>query len=122
MITSGPAPTKDEAHRIDTFRWIGCVVSYQYLKRRDQRNLAQYDVHHLVEGNRRLGHAFTIPLHPWFHRGLIEDGWTAQDMREEFGPSRARNPRDFAARFGSDRELLDVTNQLLAAMAKGRAA
>jgi hypothetical protein len=121
MKSSLPPPTVAEARRIDEFRWIGCVVSYLHLKRREP-NLAQYDVHHLVDGNRKLGWAETIPLHPWYHRGLVEIGWTAQEMREEFGPSKARNPREFSERFGSDLELLEATNALLDQQRKSRAA
>lgn len=122
MKSSLPPPTKAESERLDRFRWIGCVVSNLFLGRNKPNNLAGYDVHHLIDGNRKVSWLATIPLEPWFHRGVIPDGWTAQEMREQFGPSKARNPREFAQRFGSDRDLLEATNALIAAHERERAA
>ena len=111
-------PTKAEQDRIEKFRWIGCVVSLVYLKIAD----VPYDVHHLVEGGSRLGHLYTIPLSPWHHRGVVPLGRSALEMTERFGPSKALSPQAFAARFGSDHELLEMTNALIAAHERAMAA
>lgn len=118
MKTSTGKPTKAEQDRIDKFRWIGCVVSHVFLGIRD----VPYDVHHLVEGGKRMGHAFTIPLHPWFHRGVPPEGMDVIETTAFYGPSLALNPKQFRERFGTDRELLDVTNALIAAHEKAMAA
>lgn len=52
-------------------------------------------VHHIVQGNRRLGHLFTLPLCAIHHQG---------DGRE--APSVHFAKRSFVARYGSELELL----------------
>lgn len=95
--------TKAERQRIESFRNIGCIVS----------GSSEYDVHHLTEGGRRLGHLFTIPLHPWFHRGVPEDGWSQSAMEQAFGPSLAKSKRAFVERFGTEAQLLQKVNERL---------
>lgn len=111
-------PTKAEQERIDKFRWIGCVVSHVFLNLKE----VPYDVHHLVEGGKRLGHAFSIPLSPWFHRGIPPDGMNVIEATARYGPSLALNPKRFKEHFGTDRELLEATNRLIEAMERARAA
>jgi hypothetical protein len=65
-----------------------------------------YDVQHLLSGGVRRGHLATIPLCPAHHRGV------------EFSPSMhlasvARGPRTFREIFGSDDELLTLTDRLI---------
>lgn len=52
-------------------------------------------IHHIIQGNRRMGHLFTIPLCPLHHQG---------DGRE--APSVHFTKRTFVARYGSELELL----------------
>ena len=52
-------------------------------------------VHHIVQGNRRLGHLFTIPLCPIHHTG---DG--------RIVPSVHGSKRTFVQRYGAELELL----------------
>jgi len=91
---------------------LGCIVSRLYFNRWEPA-----EIHHLVEGRKRLGHQYTIPLSTWFHRG-IPPRW---DMRPSecdklIGPSLARSKRDFVAKFGTERELLAKTNELISEM------
>lgn len=95
--------THEEENRIDRFRHIGCIVSRS----------PEYDVHHLTDGGRRLGHAFTIPLHPWYHRGVPYPGMSQEGMRLNFGPSLAKSKKEFEAQFGTEEELLAKTNAIL---------
>ncbi len=115
--TSLPAPTAADRERFDRLRELGCIVSRVYLKR-----YAAPDVHHLLSGGVRISHQATIPLSPWFHRGVVPLRMTAVQARERFGPSKARNPEQFRERYGSDEELLAATNQLLEAIRDGKAA
>jgi hypothetical protein len=89
---------------------LGCVVSRLI----DLDRWEPADIHHLVEGQRRLGHQSTIPLSPWFHRGVP----SRFDMRpseatKALGPSLAINKRAFVEQFGTERQLLELTNELL---------
>ena len=89
---------------------LGCIVSFLYLERKQVPG----DIHHLVEGQKRLGNEYTICLHPWFHRGIVPDGCLcAAHAETQFGPSLALNKREFVLRFGTERSLLERTNYLL---------
>jgi hypothetical protein len=95
-------PTKEEAARWDDFRLVGCIACWML-----GHPETPYDVQHLLSGGRRVSHLWTIPLCPAHHRNV------------EFSPSLhiasiARNPRTFREVFGSDNDLLLLTNRLLA--------
>jgi hypothetical protein len=52
-----PAPNKAEKARIEAMMKLGCIVcDYFGAKSRAQ------ECHHIVEGNKRLGHWYTLPL------------------------------------------------------------
>jgi hypothetical protein len=99
--------TKADRMRYDCFRHIGCIVSRLYLDRYEL-----YDVHHLVEGY-RLGNQYTIPLNPWFHRGVTVDNCSQADMERIYGPSLAKNKRAFVDTFGTERQLLEKVNAMV---------
>ena len=71
------------------------------------------DVHHLVEGRKRLGNDYTICLCPWHHRGIPPTGLDVRQAEEIAGPSLARNKKAFYDAFGSEKDLLETTNQAL---------
>ena len=76
------------------------------------------EAHHIVDnGYRRLsgGHQATIPLCPWHHRGEPLADVTVRATKELLGPSLARHKREFVARFGTERELLEKVNDLIIA-------
>ena len=75
------------------------------------------EAHHLVDkGYRALsgGHAATIPLGRWHHRGVPFFALTPRMMETLYGPSRELAKKRFVAEFGSDRELLELTDRWLA--------
>lgn len=80
-----------------------------------QRGLstAYIEIHHLLSGNKRRGHMFTISLCQWHHRG-VTDGLDASSMEILFGPSLAKGSKPFHFWFGTDEELLATQNRLLA--------
>jgi hypothetical protein len=90
---------------------LGCVVSRIFFNRWEPA-----DIHHLVEGRKRLGHQYTIPLSPWFHRGVPPADLRPSEATERLGPSLAISKRKFVERFGTERELLEQTNKLLEVM------
>lgn len=98
--TSTGKPTKIEADRIDDFRRVGCIACRSTLGVFNP----SYDVHHIVRGNRRLGHWFTIPLCPQHHRYNDKRGeWT----------SIAHGSRAFERVHGSELQLWQKTQYLL---------
>lgn len=94
--------TKADKERIAKFRHIGCIIS----------GSPEYDVHHIVDGV-RLGNQYTIPLHPWYHRGVPFNGYSQAKMEKEFGPSLAKSKEQFIDKFGSEMELLKRVNGML---------
>lgn len=109
MQSSAKSANKAERDRWDSFRHVGCIVTRLF-----HQSYAEYDVHHLVEGGRRLGHRYTIPLSPWFHRGIPPEFMTARQAELELGPSFALNKKAFIERFGTERQLLDEVNEMIA--------
>jgi len=107
------AANKMDRARFDMLRRIGCIAC-----RKDGHRNDQIDVHHLTEGGRRLGHQQTIPLCPWHHRGVIP--FLPYPVEQKYlhltAPSLAVSRRDFEAKYGTQRELLDEVNKLLEAV------
>lgn len=100
------APTKAEQRRFLDLQEIGCMAC-----RIEGSPGEPSDIHHLVEGGKRLGHSYTIPLCPWHHRGISE--LPANVATHQFGPSLARSKRAFVERYGTERALLRKANKLL---------
>jgi hypothetical protein len=108
MKHSTGSPTKAEDARMAAIKDGPCVCCHQ-------RGLPSYcpEIHHLLSGNKRRGHLYTIGLCAWHHRQVIHEGWTAATMRAGFGPSLAAGSKPFHAEFGSDAELLALQNSLI---------
>lgn len=100
-------PTKAESDRMTRIVEYGCIVS-----RLKWRIYSPPDVHHLLDGGRRMGHWYTIPLNPWFHRGICESGMSQRDMARVYGPSMALDLPGFEFEFGGDRYLWEVIQRL----------
>jgi hypothetical protein len=90
---------------------LGCIVSRLYFDRWEPA-----EIHHLVEGRKRLGHQFTIPLSPWFHRGVPPADLRPSEATQLLGPSLAMSKRSFVERFDTERNLLEQTNKLIEVM------
>lgn len=102
----------DDVERFAKLYALGCVVSRVFFNRWEPA-----DIHHLVEGRKRLGHQFTIPLSPWFHRGIPPlPEMRPSEAEKQIGPSLARSKRDFVAAYGTERDLLEQTNKLIEVM------
>lgn len=102
-------------------REIGCLMCRLMKK----RPLAT-EKHHLLStglhGNgKRRGEKATIGGCGYHHRGAAAVGTAmARSLKEQgYGPSLADEPRAFRARFGTDDELLELQNKLIAAWRKG---
>jgi hypothetical protein len=64
-------PTKYEADRIDAMLRLGCVACAFI-----DLPVPFAEVHHILDGGRRMGHWFTIPLCPGHHR----DVWSPEQL------------------------------------------
>jgi RecA-dependent nuclease len=106
-FSTGPAPTKAEAKRMDLIPEAGCLACWIVTGR-----LVACEVHHLTIGGKhgapRRGHAFTVGLCGWHHRGI-------PPLRA--GPSYAREPSAFRRQFGDDAALLQLQSRRLAVVA-----
>lgn len=101
--------TKAEQARFDAMKELGlCVACY----RRGIHGRGHIEIHHLLSGNKRIGHMATVSLCVWHHRGMAQAG-THAEMAETFGPSLANGSKPFRAEFGNDKELLLIQNILL---------
>lgn len=103
------APTKAEAERMAKIVQIGCILC----NADPPGTSGTPEVHHLLDCGQRRGHAFTICLCSWHHRGVPPDGMKKKEATEKFGPSLDQGTKLFKARFGKDDELLEYQNHLL---------
>lgn len=100
--------TARQRRRFQALQDMGCIACRQL------GHYRQVDVSHLLSGGRRRGHDATIGECPWHHRGVPPDGMSTGQAEQALGPSRARSPRRYRERFGTDDELLAMTNDYLA--------
>ena len=87
---SGSTLTPRQREWLDRLAELSCIAC-----RKDGIADTPGEVHHIVQGNRRLGHLFTLLLCPPHHRG---DG--------RMVPSVHFTKRTFVQRYGSELELL----------------
>lgn len=91
------APTVEEQAWMDAIVRIGCCVCI-----RTGLGATPGEVHHRLRAGRKLGHRFTLCLCPSHHRGGLDN---------RFIVSRDHNQRRFEARYGSEEELQEWTEQ-----------
>lgn len=123
MKHSTGKPTKAEQDRLDAIHdmeCIACEMERGFAKNRGELWPGQpfrTEAHHLVDRGYRKhsgGHASTLPLEAWHHRGRVLDGLTGREMKELYGPSLALHKREFVAQYGSERTLLAEIDRRLA--------
>lgn len=107
---STDAPTAEDEVRFAAIKKAGCIVA-----RLRGQGFLECEIHHLTitAGSVRRGHAYTIGLNPWTHRGEPINGWSADKCYELLGPSLKLHGRAFKAAFGGDMTLLKHQNDLL---------
>jgi hypothetical protein len=108
--------SKSDKRRYESLQRHGCIAS-----RKAGWGWVAPDIHHIVSnGYRRLsgGNKATIPLSPWFHRGVPPCGLTEQQATDMFGPSMALNKKAFVERFGTEAQLLEEVNLVIESMEK----
>lgn len=91
---------------------LGCLACHQL------GHFRFADYHHIKSGNKRIGHHAGVGLCEWHHRGVPLVNDSAAETEKLFGPSLARNPRAFHAKFGTDSALLEQQDEILGAAAR----
>jgi hypothetical protein len=107
-------PTKAEQERLDAIHAMPCLAC------EFEKNMlpqpSRTEAHHLVDKGYRShsgGHMATIPLCGWHHRGETAGTLYKREMQTLYGPSLEHTKRAFTASYGSERELLAITNARL---------
>ena len=114
MKHSTGTPTKIEAKRKDAIKDIAVCVCCRLRSRIVHLSPHGYvDVHHLLKGNKRIGHMHTIGLCVWHHRGHTLDGYNRIQMQALYGHSLAHGSKPFREQFGSDEDLLALQDEML---------
>ena len=111
MRHSTGKPTKAEQARFDAMKEQGVCIAC--LLRGTQKYQQYIEIHHLLSGNRRIGHMATVSLCLWHHRAIVPFGWGDKEVQDELGPSLANGSKPFRAEFGTDAELLKIQDELL---------
>ena len=112
--------TVAESARIVLVKRLGCICCM--LNRQMGIPTAFFgpcEAHHLLSGGRRRGHDATIGLCRWHHQAVRPyEAMTTDETVERFGPGVATGSKPFHAMYGTDDELLEFQNALLALAAE----
>ena len=117
MVGKTKAATKAQQLRFTDLQIVGCIAC-RIEGLADDNRPEPADIHHITMGGRRLGHDYTIPLCPWHHRGVNVSPLPTSTVEMMRGPSLARSKRAFVARYGTEMQLLRMTNGHLARLRK----
>ena len=101
--------TREEKRRFEAIVEAGCCACRQA----HPDWLRPVEVHHLLDGGVRRGHAFTVALCSWHHRGVPHQGFTQKAATDFFGPSLALDGKAFKKAYGDDESLLRFTELLI---------
>lgn len=106
---STPRPTKADQKRFEALLKAGCLACLQRVQL-----FRVPEIHHLLSGNKRRGHRFSVPLCSYHHRNVPIGPMSLKEHRELLGPSLAKESKAFREEFGSDDELLERANRIIA--------
>lgn len=108
--------TVAESARIAMVKKLGCIccmLNMQFWMPVPYRGVCE--AHHLLSGGRRRGHLFTIGLCRWHHQAVPpQEGMGKEASQLVYGPSVATGSKPFHQMYGTDDELLEFQNALLA--------
>lgn len=93
----------------------GCVPCWLESKLQGRKYIPEPgDMHHVEQGK----HSQTYSNCPWHHRGICKFMLAESRMRELFGPSMAKEPGRYRARYGDEADLLLYQQTMIAAHRK----
>lgn len=74
------------------------------------------EYNHTKSGNIRVGHEAGYALCQWHHKGMPLQLWGTKRTRAHYGPSLLDGSALFHKTYGSDEELIELQNAILAAV------
>ena len=106
----GKSRTKAEQRRFMNIQDRGCVPCYLEARLQGRKWVPEpCDIHHTQGQN----HLLTYGNCPWHHRGIRKNDLDMLEMQNAFGPSLARNPARYRARYGTEEQILAIQNRML---------
>ena len=99
---------------MDEVRALGCIACRIEMVTFLRALGGPVEIHHLLSGNKRLGHGAILPLCRWHHRGEPAGERTKTCMAQMLGPSLALQSKAFRAKYGTEKELIGLVNKKLA--------
>lgn len=102
-------PTREEKRRMDLIVKMDCRAC---VKEPPGWPKARSCVQHIVEGNRRLGHLYTIPLCAGHHQGIwtrVQRHYIDSNVIEMRPVALSDGSKLFVARYGAERDLWEET-------------
>ena len=112
MVGATKHRTQADDARIEAILAIGCIVCLI-----DGWPETPCEVHHLLIGGVRPDeeHRYTIGLDPWHHEGKVPENCngSVEEATIRYGPSLRHNSKAFHERYGSDEELLALTDTIV---------
>lgn len=106
-------PTRAQRLRFRALQELGCIACIK-----EGLGYRAPEIHHIVEGHRRLGHDFTLPLCAHHHRGVpFDDLMSLSEMAFFYGPSLGLSKKRFVETYGTERQLLEAVNERIGAAA-----
>jgi hypothetical protein len=101
--------TSEESKRIERILALGCICCVDAGYKRHGERL---EVHHLLNGNKRIGHWYTIVLCVGHHQGRF-----SERQKRLIEPRKlvsiSKGSKLFLAAFDSDRNLWVITQEVL---------
>lgn len=106
LKTSSGKPTKAEQARIEKMLALGCSACAELCL------WMTAEVHHILDGDRRLGHWYTLPLCPGHHRNV----WLADQalvIAKEMMVSIAHGRKEFIRHYSDERAMWERVQRKL---------
>jgi hypothetical protein len=111
----GEARTKRQQRRFEIMHDAGCVPCWLESKLQGRKYAPEpADMHHVEQDD----HAKTYACCPWHHRGLPKNMLHESRMNQNFGPSMAKEPARYRARYGNEEDLLRFQQTMIEAHCK----
>ena len=77
---------------------------------------ADATIQHTLDGGQRIGHQASYGSCPYHHQGLRPEGYAGPmnaHVERKYGPSFARNKRAFEQRYGTEPQLVQITDAMV---------
>lgn len=107
MVGKTKPHTQEDKWRFRRLQDVGCICCRAYGIVNDQIH-----AHHILSGNKRMGHQYTLPLCYWHHEGVPPEGLSRAEAEDMVGPS-LKSKRRFNEVFGGELVLLEYVNTAL---------